>query len=183
MCDPVSATMAALSLAGAYMQYQQGVAAADATKVTAANNAKISEYNARKNEEAGIDATRRGAQDAGTIRENARRANSELRARAAGAGLLADTGTSLDLQEQNAFTGELNALTALNNAEREAYGFREHAQSERFGAQVDTANAIYQARTQRYQGLLSAGGTLVTGAANYGKSAGWFDPKPKPKGK
>lgn len=108
------------------------------------------------------------------MRENARKANARARAVAGSTGLLADTGTNLDIQGQNSATGELNALTVYNNAQREAYGhdvattdFLAEAQNLRFTGDVGVTNANYSAAVQRQAGLLNAGTTLVTGTSNF----------------
>jgi len=78
------------------------------------------------------------------------------------------------LQSNDAF-GELNALTILNNAEREAYGFRVAENSDiaraatiRAGAQSQSNAADASASNIKQAGLVRAGGTLVTGAADFG---------------
>lgn len=173
MCNPVA--LVAISGISAYMQYQQAQGQAKSIEVTAKNNAKIAEFNAQGQEIAGEDAIRRGAADAGVIRDNVRKANATGAARMAGSGLIANTGTNLDILSQNAGNGEFNALTVMNNAEREAYGYKSNAQSLRFGSTVDLANSKYQSKVTKNNGLLSAAGTFATGIGTYGSSAGWFD--------
>ena len=168
MCSPTLA-IAGLS---AFMQYRQGQAAAKATTVTAANNAKVAEFNAGIQDRAAGDAVARGAEAAAVERQKSIRANATLRANLGG---LTDTGTSLQLQGQNAGIGEVNALTVMNNAEREAYGYKLDAQSIRFGAQAESANAAYQAKVQRQNGLLTGLGTFATGVANYGNATNVFN--------
>ena len=87
--------------------------------------------------------------------------------------MIADTGTFGDLQDQNTQYGELNVLTAQNNAEREAYGFKvkasdfqNEARNMRLQSDVAVNNAQYGASMTRNNGLLASASTLVSGGAN-----------------
>ncbi len=160
MCSPEFA------LASAVLQGVGQVSQAMQASKTAKANAQIARNNAEIKNKAAADATQRGADRAAVKRQEAREATASFRARAGSTGFLADTGTSLGLQEQNAGVGEQNALVEMNNAEREAYGFK-------IGAMNDTNDAnrfAAEGKSAMTNGLLSAGGTLVTGAANYGRS-------------
>lgn len=161
MCEPTTLAIAATAVQ-AFGQVSQAMQASKTAKA----NAQIARTNAEIKNKAAADATQRGADRAALKRQEAREATASFRARAGSTGFLADTGSSLDLQEQNAGVGEQNALTEMNNAEREAYGFK-------IGAMNDTNDANRfkaEGRSALTNGLLSAGGTLVTGAANYGKT-------------
>lgn len=196
MCEPTLALMAISTAFGAYQQYNQGRQQAAAARMAAANNQRIAEYNAQvaevnaeMNKRAADDAITRGANDAATIRENARKANARGRAIMGGSGLLTDTGSNLDLLLDNTEAGEINALTVFNNAEREAYGFKvaatnnmAQAAGSRLEGSIGVQNANYQANIMKQNGLISAGSTLVTGATNFGL-AGGFDKKTWQKGK
>ncbi len=178
MCHPAVAIAA--TVFSAYQQYTGAQAQAKAAVATANNNRAIAEYNAKLSEvnasremEAARDAKQRGAGDAATMRQNALKANARARAVSASKGLLADTGSNLDILKQNAQMGELNALTIQNNAEREAYGhlmkkqdYESEAASLRFSGDVGVANARYNAGVTKRAGLMNAGTTLVTGAAD-----------------
>ena len=177
MCDPIIGV--AISAISGFMQFQQGKAEAKAINATAANNAKIAEFNAREKERQADDAVGRGSQEAADIRQRVRQSTARGRAIMAGTGFLADKGSNLDLQSQNIQMGEVNAMTAMGNAEREAYGYKSDASSERFGAKVDTANAAYQAKIAKNNGLLSGVGTFITGAGKYADSQNWFQKKAK----
>ena len=175
MCYPI--VMLGLSAVSAFMQYQQGQAQAKAVKMEAANNQKIAEFNAQQQDIAAKDAVARGAQNSAIVRENYKKANATARARGASAGLMTESGTFADLQSQNAQYGEYNALTVMNDAEREALGYKNQAMSDRFSGQVGVNNAAYQSSVMKRQGLLDATGTLVTGVGNYGSSKGWWKAK------
>lgn len=187
MCEPTLVFMAVSTAFSAYQQYSQGQAQARATQQAAANNAQIAEYNAQVNEQnakiqedAAKDAIKRGAHDAATIRENTRKANAMGRASMGSSGLLSDTGNNADLLGDNIDAGYLNALTTMNNAQREAHGYnvnamnaRSQATGTRFEAQVGLNNAAYQSKIQKNNGLLSAGGTLLSGGVAFGQAGGF----------
>jgi hypothetical protein len=132
-------------------------------------------------DEAGRQKLNQGAEERADIREQNRRANSNLIAKAAGGGIDI-SGSVTDLLDQNITTGELNAYTVLNNAERDAYGnkvraqnFRTEAVNTRFQSEVALNNANYQAKTVKNNALWQAAGTLVNGAtkaASMGASGG-----------
>lgn len=180
MCSPTLAITIGSTLFSAFSQYQQASAQAKSMVATAQNNQKIADYNAKVQEQnaeyqkkAGVDALQRGADEASDARTRYKQATATARATAAGQGLLADTGTPGDLQDQNTTFGELNVLTARNNAEREAYGynvkandFLSEANNLRLQGQVGVNNAQYGAAVTRSNGLLNATSTLVTGGAN-----------------
>lgn len=166
MCDPMSLTIAAVGVQ-AVGQLSQAAAASSAAK----SNAQIARVNAGIKEKAATDAVQRGADNSAEARQKSREATASFRAKAGSSGFLVDTGSNLDIQEQNAGVGEQNALIIGNNAEREAYGYKvgalnDNMQADAFGRQAKSAMT---------NGLLSAGGTLVTGASNYGNSGGGFN--------
>lgn len=183
MCDPISAVAIAFS---AYSSIQSGRAQAEAAEQQAANNAKIAEYNAKVQDqnaelatEAGRDALSRGANDAAAIKQNYKQATASSRAAAASTGLLVDQGQYGDLITDAAAAGELNALTARNNAEREAYGFKlksndytAEARNLRLQGQVGMANANIAGDVYKSNAYGDATSTLVTGASKLAKN-GW----------
>jgi len=165
MCSPTFA------LAAAGLQAFGQVTQAMQASKTAKANAQIARVNADIKNKQAADATQRGADRAALRRQEALAATASLRARAGSSGFLADTGTNLDLQEQNAGIGEMNSLAEINNAEREAYGFKIGAMND----MNDAARFRTEGRNAMVNGLLGAGTTLVSGGANYGKSAGWWN--------
>lgn len=159
MCDPVSLTIASVGVS-AFGQLSQAAAASSAAKT----NAQIARTNAEIKEKAATDAIQRGADSGAIARQKAKEATGKFRAAAGSSGFLADTGSNLDIQEQNAGIGKLNSLLIENNAEREAYGYKVGALNDKM--QGDAFSQ--QAKSAWTNGLISAGGTLVTGAANSG---------------
>lgn len=166
MCEPTTLLIASTAFQ-AISTISQANDQAAAVKQQAANTQAVNEYNAKQQDFAAQDARQRGANDAATIRENARKTNAELRARAGSSGFLAEGGSYGDIQDQNAQVGAFDSLQIMNNAEREAYGFESEATGLRWQGELAVKDAKRQASSIKRNGLLSAAGTLVTGAANY----------------
>ena len=131
-------------LYGAYSQYQSGKF-----------NAKIAEENARQQEDAAQDALVRGGAEANRHRQLAKRYISSQNAALAANGLDISSGSALTQTTDTAALGELDALTAYNNAQRDAYGLK-----------IGAANSRTQGSVARAQGNNAALGTLLTTAAN-----------------
>ena len=172
MCDPVSMAVigGGMAVMSSYQQYQQ----AKSEKEMADYSAKVSDQNAKIREQQALDAQNIGADNASAARQRWQRANATLRAVAGSGGVNPDTGTFGDLQDQNIITGETDVQTVLNNAQREAWGFKTEATNFR----NDAALSRYKGKSAMYNGMLKAGTTLVTGLGNaygsYASSAGSF---------
>ncbi len=153
MCG-LAAAAGAMALGGglsAYGQYQQGKFAEEQAEY----NAKVAEQNAEV-------ARQEGADRAADIRARGRAIRSRQRAVGAGTGLEVGSGSALDILMDTAQGSELDAQTAMWNAENEAYGLRMNA------SQLRT-----QGKMDRYSSRLSAAGTLLgSGASAYGMYAG-----------
>lgn len=149
-CEPTTlltiATVASVVGAGVsgYAAYQSGQ-----------SQKKAMQYNAKMGELKAQDSLQRGADEAGDIRARARRVASGQAEAGAMSGVDISSGTPLALLTETAGLGELDALRTVNNAQREAWGFR--AQSE-----LD----LFQGRAAGRAGTLNAGSTMLTGAAN-----------------
>lgn len=180
MCELATAALA-LSVLGtgmsAYGQYQQGQqqkSQAEFAAKVSERNAAIAEDNAKVEDVQAKDALQRGADQAAQVRERTTRVNAALRANQGGSGVLTDTGTALDLLVQNTGTGQLDALTTLSNAQREAYGHEVGAWNQRAGAGTlrDQAAGYRSAGANAASsGVFSAGSTLVTGFGAAGMKA------------
>ena len=111
------------------------------------------------------DATRRGAVEAGGLRQRGARTVSLQRAAAGASGVDASSGTAVDVMSDTAAMAELDALTAANNAAREAWGYQVQ------GYQYLQQAKYSQARTSEALGAHLLTGTLhtATGLAGLGK--------------
>lgn len=187
MCEPTLILSAVGTAFSAFSQIQQANSQAAAIQAqardqqTIANyNADISDQNAQLSAQAATDAVRRGANDAGDLRDKVRRINATGRATQGSSGLLVDQGNFADVIDQNVAFGELNALTIQNNADREAFGFevqevgfKQEAAVTRAGGQAVFNAAQASASNVRQAGLLGATDSLVSGGVNFGKLGGF----------
>lgn len=104
----------------AYGQYQEQKAANKAAEY----NAQVNERNAQITEMQAKDAEKRGEIDARKKAMQVSQIIGSQRAAGAGGGLLVDAGSNLDLTNDSASFGALDALTLRNNASKEAWGYR-----------------------------------------------------------
>lgn len=158
MCEPATATLAITAVtaaASAYSQYQTS----KYQSAVANQNADIAEAQAQ-------DAVNRGNAQAEEVRRRNRQAAGTQAATMGATGADLSTGGALDVFGDTAQFGALDALTTVNNAQREAYGYQ--VQSTNARAQADMAEAqgrnavtqtILTAPLQAYGAYQSAGGT------------------------
>jgi hypothetical protein len=118
--------------------------AGDANAAVAGQNAKIATMRARE-------AARRGEFEADRFRRDTKRTIGAQRASMAGQGVAVDSGTALEIQEQTAEIGELDALEIRNNAAREAFGYK-----------TEAVDARLRGRQERIRGQTGAASTLLT---------------------
>lgn len=187
MCEPTTIAMASLAITAigagtqAYGQKQAGEAAAELgayNQQVAANNAKYSEAMAQ-------DALQRGDLTASRQRERTAQEIAQQTVAAAGNGVDVNTGSIVDLTSDTARYGELDRLTILNNAQREAFGNRVR------GANFESeGNVAYQeGQYAKSAGTTAAFGTALSGAGNVATKwynfdqAGAFGSKTKTKTK
>lgn len=144
------------------------------------SQAQLAEYNAAVAALQAEDTVKRGEQDVHRFRSRTRILVGEQRAAFAAGNVDVGYGSTVDVQADAAYLGELDALTARTNAAREAWGFRVEAEDLRQRAAIArqegeaAAEAGRFERTAQYEygaGRRSAGkyaaiGTLVgTGAS------------------
>jgi hypothetical protein len=146
-CNPaiVMAVVAVASAAaGGYATYQSGQ-----------TQKKAAEYNEKMGEYKALDAAQRGAAEGAAKRDRARKIASQQAEGMAAGGVDISSGTPLALLTETAGLGELDALTSVNNARREAWGYQAQGTLDR-----------YQGKMAGRGGTLNAGGTLLGGASN-----------------
>ncbi|EHV2048383.1 hypothetical protein KZ126_001273 [Salmonella enterica] len=147
MCSPAIAlagASVALSGVSAYNQYQQG----KYSSAVAEQNAEVAEAQAQ-------DSINRGNAEADQRRREMRQRQGTQAATMAATGAELGSGSSLDIFGDTAQFGALDALTTVNNAQREAYGY-----------EVQAANYKAQASASRKQGNMGAFTTLLTAPLN-----------------
>lgn len=121
-----TAVIAAGAGASAFAQYRAGKA-----------NAAVSEYNARLGEMQAVDAEQRGMQEAELYGLKIRRLLGEQTANYAGQGVDVGVGAPTVIAEETQQWGRAEQLRTLNNAAREAWGFRTGASADRMRAEID----------------------------------------------
>lgn len=144
MCNPAF-VMVGVALASSAMQAYSQNQSGKATAAAANQNAEIAEQQAR-------DSINRGNANADRVRQQYRQQAGAQAAAMGASGNDLSSGTALDIFGDTAAVGELDSLTTLNNAEREAYGFRTQAANYRYEA----ASAKAQSRNALTQTLMTA---------------------------
>ena len=114
---------------------------------------KIAKQNAAVSEQAADDAMRTGDINADTKRIETRGFIGTQRAGFAANGIDVNIGSAGLVQDDTAQFGELDALTIMNNAAREAYGYKTQAVDQR-----------QQGKLAKYQAKMSAIGSILGGA-------------------
>lgn len=176
MC--VAAIAIGATLLSAIGQYQAGQQQAAAIKAESEQNAQISEMNARNANIAAQDASNRGANDAAYVLQQGRAERARARAMGGASGFNQSSGNPLDVLGDQTAYNQLDAMTVLSNAEREAFGYKVQASDSTAAAQNSRIIGAYKAKSARQQGLFNAGSTLMSG---FGKAyemktarGGWF---------
>jgi hypothetical protein len=149
MCLPALAVVAvvmtvAAAAASAYAQKQAGEMQADIAK----RNADIRRKQAN-------DAQLRGQQAETAHRQEINSLVGRQRSAVGASGAVVDTGATAALIEDTEAIGELEALTIRNNAMREAWGH-----------EVASTSILYEGEAALASSRLSAGATLLGGAAS-----------------
>lgn len=175
-------TMLALTLAGigtgtsAIGQIRAGkaankanAAAGVAQKEAAESQAQLADYNAGVAELQAQDAVARGAQDESRFRQGIRQVIGSQRAGLAAGNVDVGFGSSVDVQADAAFLGELDALTIRTNATREAWGYKVTAEDSRRRAEIlrkEGAAAAAAGNVKAGGQILGPVSTIIGGAGS-----------------
>jgi hypothetical protein len=177
MCSPaisigLQVVGAVTSFLGARQEGQQQQNQANYQAAIARNNAQIAQNNKITALRLAEDARKRGEAEAQTFSERVRRLQGTQRATLAANGVLVDSGSALDITQETAETGQLDALTIRSNAEREALGFQNQAvnfeaQSINQQAQANLNvmagnNAVASANRRGLSSLLTGAGSVAS---------------------
>lgn len=164
MCEPTTLAIASIGASvigtgmSAYGSMQQGKAAQSQANYQAAvarNNKIIADRQAD-------DAIKRGSVEEAAYRRQVSQLAGRQRATLAANGVVVDQGSALDITEDTAEYGELDALTIRSNAEREAYGYR--VQGQNFEADAGLYDAT--GANARSAGNFGAVSNLISGAGS-----------------
>lgn len=153
-------------------QWRAGSAAKNAgiaTREAAESEAQLSDFNASVADAQAVDAVQRGQEEESRYRTGVRDLIGSQRAGFAASGVDVGYGSTVDVQADAAFLGELDALTIRNNAAREAWGFNVQATDLRKRAEIARKTGAYAEATGREQqkaARIGAATTLVAGAGS-----------------
>lgn len=132
----------------------------EAIKAKSDFDAKQFELNSRIADMQSDEAIKQGDKAAAAQKTQAKRVVGAQRAALAAQGINIDSGSALDIQQETAEMGAVDAMTIKNNAWRESWGYK-----------MNAANMRGQADITRISGQNQANNTLLTGglqAASYG---------------
>lgn len=160
MADPLTIAIVASTAVTAVGAIQQGMAA---SAQGAAQQGAMQYNSVVKQQNAELAVQQAGAREV-QQRRNARQLLAQQRAALAQAGIGVGFGSALDVEEQSAIRAEMDALNIRYEGELQARGLLAAAQQDVF--QGDMArSAGRNAQTASY---ISAGASLLSGAAQYG---------------
>lgn len=155
MCGPVAIGVAMLA-STAMSAYSQ--------RENSKYQSKLANYNADIAENSAKDAINQGNAQAAQQRQRARQLSGTQTATMAANGVDLGGGTATDIFADTAGMGELDALTTVNNAQRQAYGLQSQAAGQRSQASAYTASGNQQAGMTLLNGALNAyGGYKMAG--------------------
>lgn len=163
MCSPTLLATGILVSSGmqAYSQSQSGKF-----------NANIANQNAKQNDRAADDSINRGNAEAEKQRSRTRQLAGTQAATLSANGLDLAAGGALDMLGDTAAMGELDSLTLVNNAQREAYGYRMQAANDRLSAKMSRREGNFGAATTILTAPLKAYGAYqMAGGSGFGLGA------------
>lgn len=141
----------------------------EAEQRAAESQAQLSEYNAAVADLQARDAVDRGELDASRFRSRTRQLVGEQRAGFASGGIDVGFGSAVDVQADATLLGEMDALTAVSNAKRAAWGFKVEGEDLRKQAEIqrqEGANAAAAGRARRTSAYIGMAGSLLGGASS-----------------
>jgi hypothetical protein len=145
--------------AGAYSSSQGAKAAYEAQAQVAANNAVIAGWQAD-------DATMRGGKSATASRAKTLQLKGDQRAAMAANGIDLSVGSAQEILTDTDYFGQIDANTIVDNAAREAWGYR--SQAANFGADA----SLLRSRADAESPWKAAGASLLTSAGKVASS--WY---------
>lgn len=158
-----------LSAYGQIRQAQQAKKVGEAQKEAAESQAELAEYNAAVGELQAKSALEAGAAEESRFREGVRLMIGSQRAGQAASNVDVGFGSAVDVQEDAAYLGELDALTIRTNAARQAWGYKVEAEDYRKRAEIARKEGVMFEKAgsaARTAGLIGAAGTVLGGTTS-----------------
>lgn len=149
----IETALLASAAASVFGSFYQARAQASAQRIQGLYEKQIYETNARLAELQAQDAIRRGEEEAEEYKRRVRQVIGAQRAAFGAQGVDVSFGSPLDIQEETAQLGALDALMIKNNAWREAWGYRVQALDYRRRGEL----SFLQAKQKSRQTLLTGG--------------------------
>lgn len=172
MCEPTTAVLAVTAVAGALSAYSQ--------VQTGKANAAIANANADAQEQAGRDAVNTGNDQAYQQRMQAKQVAGKQTVALASGGADLTSGNALDLTTETAQFGQLDALTTINNAQRQAAGLqfqagvsRAQGKLDRQSANLGAATTLLNSVSKGYGAYKTMGGTGLSDALSTKTTGGY----------
>lgn len=166
MCIPAG-VIAAISLGTTVLSTAMSISAANQQAAAAQQQsnfqAAVSRNNAILSNQMAADALKRGALEERRQRLRTSKLKGAQRAAFGASNVALDVGSPLDVLEDTAGQGELDALIIRNNAEREAVGFRFQAQNQEASANLSLLRGSASVKAGQTQALSS----LIGGATQF----------------
>lgn len=156
----------ALQIGGAFLGASGAYSASAGTKAAYNAQAQVDENNARITEVQAKDAEARGVQAADVSRSKTRQLAGTQRATMAANGVDLGVGSAVRIQNDTEYFGEVDSNTILDNAAREAWGYR--AQGSNFSNQA----TMMRARAAAESPGMAATTSLLTSAGKV--AASWY---------
>src|SRR5437667_859900 len=128
-------------------------------------NAQVHDFNAAALEGQSKDAVQRGKEQEDLFRKQIKGVIGSQRASYASQDLDISSGSPLEVQQDTARQGEMDALTMRANSSREAWGYTVAAKGERLTSDATRKLGVLQARNTRQVGHAEANNARVTGNA------------------
>jgi len=163
MCTPAIGML--LNFVGAMAQAKGQRDAAQARADQYRYQAQVDENNRKVELWKAEDAIARGKKEEAIHRTKVSQLKGRQRSVLAASGVVVDEGSALDILEDTAMLGELDALTIRSNAEREEYEHKVRASNIDANKQMNllaASNAIRAGKTASMTSLLQGAGSMAT---------------------
>lgn len=157
---PLLTISTAGSLVGTGLEAYGNYKEAEAAQQSATANAAIYDQNARFAETQAQDAVQRGRLDVRKVRLGARQLIGAQRAALAANNVRIDSGSAAAIQRDTTLMADADAFTILENARRDAMGYRQ--QGANYSAQAEATRS----GAKDISSLLAAAPTIVGGASS-----------------
>jgi hypothetical protein len=162
------AALAGIQLAGGYF-------AAQNMRESARLNQEIADMNAEFAELDAFDAQAEGQSEQARYDSVIKQTMGEQQTILAAQGVDASYGTNAALAEENKFIGEMNLLEIKKHAEEKALGYKTQAREFRTQGAMQRADADSKAATVKFNSMMSAAQTGLTGYKAAGSPSFWTE--------